>query len=199
MKVFGIGLNKTGTSSLGHALRILGYTDHVDGRKDLLEGWANGQIEPILDAAKAFNNFEDWPWPLVYKELHQRFPDAKFILTKRSSADTWFTSLCNHADRTGPTQQRQWVYGHAMPHDHKAEHVAFYTAHNNAVSAYFQAEAPGQLLEVCWEDGNNWDKLCAFLDKPIPSVAFPHFKPLAEQPKQASKQSLSDKIKRFFS
>ncbi|MFY0608665.1 MAG: hypothetical protein JXR10_18245 [Cyclobacteriaceae bacterium] len=29
MKIFGIGLNKTGTTSLGQALEILGYKKHL--------------------------------------------------------------------------------------------------------------------------------------------------------------------------
>lgn len=198
MKVFGIGLNKTGTSSLGHALRILGFKNHVDGRPDLLKAWANGQVEPILAEATKFNNFEDWPWPLVYQELFDAFPDSRFILTTRSSSEIWFNSLCKHADKTGPTQQRKLVYGFDMPHDHRDEHIDFYNQHNANVISFFEKYAPEKLLKICWEDGQNWEKLCAFLELEVPEVDFPHVKPFVDAPKKESSKSPSI-WKRWFS
>lgn len=196
MKVFGIGLNKTGTSSLGHALRILGYADHVDGRPDLLKNWADGEIEPILSEAKGYNNFEDWPWPLVYKELFNAFPDSRFILTKRTSPETWFESLCNHADRTGPTQQRKLVYGFEMPHEYRAEHIEYYNTHNDRIEAFFKEHAPNKLLVVCWEDGNNWNRLASFLNKEVPTVPFPHVKPLTGQ--KPDRKSMLAKVRSWL-
>ena len=199
MKVFGIGLNKTGTSTLGHALRILGFKQHVGPRTDLLQQWAAGNIEPIIDAAKHFNNFEDWPWPLVYKELYQQFPNAKFILTIRSSPDVWFRSLCKHSERTGPTKQREWVYGHALPDQHQEEHIAFYEKHNAEVIRFFEDQAPDKLLVINWTDGDNWAKLCGFLHTELPSVPFPHIKPLEENNRQwKSPAGRMEKLKNRF-
>ncbi len=98
---------------------------------------------------------------------------TKFILTRRPSAEVWYESLCKHAARRGPNEVRKAIYGHAMPHDQRAEHVRFYEDHLDLVRAYF-ANRPGDLLEVCWEEGDGWNELAAFLDLPAPDLPMPH-------------------------
>jgi hypothetical protein len=173
MKVFGIGLNKTGTTSLGHALEILGQQKHISCNSRLTKYWANNNLSPIISIAEKYDNFEDWPWPLVYKELYNEFEDAKFILTKRSSAEKWYESLCKHSLKTGPTEFRRLIYGHSMPQGFKTEHIQFYNRHNKEVIKFFQQNAPDKLLVISFEDGNNWQKICGFLNKEIPKIEFP--------------------------
>ena len=87
-KVFIIGFHKTGTSTLGKALQILGYT--VCGSlKEAYDYDLNKDVKSyILEKAKpllnTYDSFQDTPWFLIYKELYQLYPDAYFILTKRS-------------------------------------------------------------------------------------------------------------------
>ena len=85
-----------------------------------------------------------FPQSLMYREIDGRFPGSRFVLTRRTSSDVWFESMCKHAEWTGPTVHREMIYGHAMPHDHKAEHVARYEAHNAAVLEHF-ADRPDDL------------------------------------------------------
>ena len=127
----------------------------------------------IYQVAKENNNFEDWPWPLVYKEMYEKYPDAYFILTVRKSAEIWYKSLCKHAERIGPKKIRKRIYGYYMPQYHKREHISFYEKHNQSVIEFFQKNAPERLLVVCWENGNGWNELCHFLNKEIPDVDFP--------------------------
>ncbi len=173
MKVIGVGLNKTGTSSLGRALEILGFDQHLSHDLVLTQKWREGKTSEILKKAEAYNNLEDWPWPLLYKELEQQFPDARFILTKRRSPEVWYDSLCRHAYRSGPTSFRKWVYGYYMPQGFKEKHIQFYHNHNKAVVNYFKENAPEKLLEVCWENGEGWRELCHFLEKEMPNIPFP--------------------------
>lgn len=173
MKIFGVGLNKTGTTSLGNALEVLGYKNHISCNWPLTKLWSENNISPILEEAEKYNNFEDWPWPLLYKELYEAFEDAKFILTTRSSADEWYTSLCNHALRTGPTEYRKKIFGHYMPYDYKDHHINFYNKHNEDVINFFNKHAPEKLLVINFKDGHNWEKLCDFLNVEIPETAFP--------------------------
>ncbi|MEM8907768.1 MAG: sulfotransferase family protein [Bacteroidota bacterium] len=173
-KVFGIGLHKTGTTTLGSCLRILGYTPHVSHHLEALKHWkANDweQLWPIIDAHRSF---EDWPWPLLYPQLYERYPNSKFILTLRSNRQVWYQSLAKHAQRTGPTEFRQLIYGYAMPEDNKAHHLQFYDHHLREVQAFFEKKAPDKLLVVCWERGDAWPVLCDFLGKEVPDLAFPH-------------------------
>ena len=172
MKVFGIGLNKTGTKTLGSCLQAFGFR-HRSYDPLLLAAFSKGDLETIYRVSDAYESFEDWPWPLLYREFDARYPDAKFILTIRKDPQTWFESLCRHADRTGPTSDRQIVYGYPEPYDQKEEHLRVYNRHNTDVSDWF-AGREHRLLRVCWEGGDGWEKLAEFLGLPVPAISFPH-------------------------
>ncbi len=127
----------------------------------------------LIQIMSAFDSFEDWPWPLVYREIDRAFPGSRFILTMRSSPDVWYDSLCRLAEMVGPTEYRKIVYGHAMPQGHKSDYIAVYERHNEEVQEYFSSR-PGQLLVVSWDKGDGWDELCGFLGLQRPGVPFPH-------------------------
>ena len=38
----------------------------------------------------------------------------------------------------------------------------------------FFACEPNRLLEICWENGDGWQQLCAFLGCPVPTMPLPH-------------------------
>ncbi len=93
-KVIGIGLNKTGTTTLAECFRLLGYKNHVSCRPDLLALYKNGNLAPIYEIIEHNETFEDWPFPLIYREIFFKFGScARYILTKRQNAITWLTSL----------------------------------------------------------------------------------------------------------
>ena len=172
MKVFGIGLNKTGTKTLGQCMSVLGFKNKSYDL-DLLQDFAIGDFNRIMKVSEIFDSFEDWPWPLLYQEFDKKYPDALFILTTRTDSTTWFNSLCKHAERTGPTQARKIVYGYLMPMENPDYHMSFYSRYNDDVENYF-LKRPEKLLKVCWEQGDGWNKLCSFLDLPLPVIPFPH-------------------------
>ncbi len=173
-KIFVIGLNKTGTTSLGRALEILGYDRHKTYDLELTRAWSEGNFEPLFAVADRHNNLEDWPWPMTYEEMYARYPNAKFILSTRSSPEVWFQSLCKHALRIGPSEYEKIIYGHYMPHDFEDEYLAFYEEHNQSVLDFFASKNPTKLLEFCIEKDHGWEKLCTFLDQPTPSEVFPN-------------------------
>lgn len=171
MKIVGIGLNKTGTTTLGYCMRFWGLR-HISCSKDAFTLWRDGNYDAIFQGMTQFDSFEDWPWPLMYREIDRAFPGSRFILTTRKDPETWFGSLCRQADTTGPTDFRRYIYGYAMPRGHESEHIRFYLDHNQAVRDYFR-DRPESLLEVCWENGDGWDELSGFLGLPRPDVTFP--------------------------
>jgi hypothetical protein len=173
-KIFGIGLNKTGTKTLHECGKILGY-DCYSCDKDLLEDVTlKKYFGNILTTVEKYNFFEDWPWPLIYKELDYYFPSSKFILTVRKDAFTWYESLKKHSLRTHPVNHcRKLAYGYNYPHCKKWEHVLFYLRHNEIVNRHFVGRR-NDFIELCWEEGDRWDKLCNFLGKNVPNVPFPH-------------------------
>lgn len=163
-RVVGIGLNKTGTKTLRACLREWGYR-HRTYDREAFASLESGDVEGVLDSMDDFDSFEDWPWPLLYREIDARYPDARFVLTTRADADTWYRSLCKMTVRIGPLDVEEPVYGHAMPQGHRSEHIEFYERHNREVRAHF-ADRPGKLIEICWERDGSADRLADFLGEP---------------------------------
>jgi len=142
--VYGLGLPKTGTTTLIEALKILGYKD-----SEIVVG------------------------DYVYFLDHDKF-DGKMILTVRESPEKWFDSVeawsripRSEYSKNSRMNQRKKMYGYAMPQQHKDHFIGRYNKHNAKMRKY-------KPLVVCWEKGDGWYPLCAFLNKPIPKVPFPH-------------------------
>jgi Sulfotransferase domain len=174
-KIIGIGWAKTGTTSLGEALRILGY-DHQTQRLDLVADLARGDLSRILAIAAEKDSFDDWPWLLLFRELDGAFPGSKFILTVRDP-EPWLASYVNMLKNEGPASEelnriRSTLYGLPFPDVTPEQLVARYDAHNRAVIEHFR-DRPESLLIVNWAEGDGWEQLCAFCGKSVPEVPFP--------------------------
>lgn len=169
MKVIGIGLNKTGTKTLGHYLSNMGLR-HTSFSLELFNHYKSGNLSQVLDFMDDYDSFEDWPWPLIYKEIDEKYEDAYFILTKRKSVESWYKSLCKMAVRKGPLVQfEKYIYGSGMPQGRKKEYFEFYNNHNEEVEEYFK-DRPGKLLKLCWEKGDNPNKIASFLGLPETTI-----------------------------
>jgi len=160
-KVFGIGLMKTGTSSLGACLDGLGYKHRTYFPK-LIRQIHRGELDEVWEVADHYDSFEDHPWPELYEQLDERYPDAKFILTERRDAETWFGSLAAHAKRMGPTAERYILFGHGWPLSDPEGHLDRYRSHSEGVRAHF-AGREDKLLVVCWETGTTAKDVAEFL------------------------------------
>jgi hypothetical protein len=169
-KVFGVGLGKTGTTTLRTSLDILGY--NVSENVHLLREYHKGNLDYIFRFSDEHDAFQDFPWPFLYKEMDNKYENAKFILTKRKNSREWFGSLKKHADITGPTEAKKLAYGYVMPYGLREEHVEFYERHNEQVKKYFEGRE--NLLEVQWEEGDGWEEICEFLGHSVPKEPFPH-------------------------
>jgi len=175
VKVFGIGLSKTGTSSLKLALETLGY--RVSGSNRALLGRVRmGDVEAALSWTERFDGFEDWPYPLLYRECFEKYGDqARFVLTVRASPPKWFRSIQAHSRQSRLFRGQKSTYGYYRPFGRERDYLAIYETHNAAVREFFYAQgAEAQLLEVCWESGSGWEPLCSFLGEPVPQAEFPH-------------------------
>lgn len=181
-KVVGIGLPKTGTTSLGYCLRRFGYK-HQTFDMDLALKVKRNRIDEVMKEAEKHESFEDWPWFLLYKEFDQKFPNTKFILTLRKDTATYVKSLQRHHDREGIRNKdfikpHWWDEVHGMdPHQWDYEKSAQrYERHNRSVLDYFEGRSDEDLLVVCWEKGDGWHRLCQFLNKQTPAEPFPHLR-----------------------
>lgn len=165
---FCIGFQKTGTTSLGYALHLLGY--RVAGSSQI------DRTPPIDDIkerayalAEKYDAFQDMPWCLFYKEFDKAYPDAKFILTLRE-ANTWHGSMRKHfPDKLARLEKLVYDV------DHATENVALlntYVSHIEDVKRHF-ADRLGKLLMIDEAKDNDWEPICGFLGTKIPSRPYP--------------------------
>jgi len=175
MKIFCIGFQKTGTSSLRDALQQLGYSvTGVFGRDVSLEELKATYVERGLEIARGVDAVEDMPWPLMFRELDREFPGAKFILSVRDT-DKWYKSIAGHFG-ANPYHIQQLTYGDDAPAPvgNEQRYREVYDAHNAMVRKYF-ADRPNDLLEFWLERGDGWSELGTFLGrKDVPTGPFVH-------------------------
>ncbi len=169
-KIFCIGFHKTGTTTLDVALETLGYS--VCHAVEIDNPNIASEAESIaFGLVEKFDAFQDNPWPILYKELDAKFPGSRFILTVRPAND-WIKSVVDHFGTTD-TPMRSWIYGVGHPVDNEPTYLRRYDKHNWDVVEYFQSR-PSDLLIMRITDGDGWEKLCSFLERPVPGVPFPH-------------------------
>ena len=182
MKIFGIGLNKTGTSTLREALQVLGFKNLASVQPQLIRQIRNNDFRETYRIIDENDGFEDLPWAALYKHIDKNVPDAKFILTIRKSPLQWFESLSAHSYKIGPSGTHQLFYGFYNLWLSRTHLIYLYNAHLKAVQSYFK-DRPDKLLTVCWEDSDGWEKFCGFLGKEIPDVPFPHINKRSDRKK----------------
>jgi hypothetical protein len=175
MKVFATGLNKTGTTSLGKAFRLLGLRTAGLNRRVFLET-RYGRWASAFGVTDNHEAFHDWPWGLVYSQMSEAYPDAKFILTLRDP-DEWFDSMVRYGKTHSiDTVYRRVYFGIDDPQEeHREMCKGIYISHIQDVQTWFAqcVRQPNRLL--CIETNElAWEPICSFLEVPIPDVPFPH-------------------------
>lgn len=115
--------------------------------------------------------FQDNPWPIIYKELDERYPGSSFILTIRDP-DAWIGSQVKHFGML-ETCMRKWIYGVGCPEGNEDIYLTRYQQHNEEVLDYFKNRKDDLLvMDLAQMDG--WSMLCPFLGKKVPRKPFPH-------------------------
>jgi hypothetical protein len=173
-KIFGVGLNKTGTRSLAAGLRQLGFRTlhkgdratshlvhraHAEGRP-LLSG-VGEQFDAYLDVAALVQ---------MFRVLDHQYPSSKFILTTREE-EGWLASREKHVLANQVRRQDGRYDGQWLTVDRDAWHLER-MAHHADVRAYFAAR-PDQLLVMDVIGGDGWSVLCPFLGVRPPLSPFP--------------------------
>jgi len=160
---WGVGLARTGNTSLCAALRLLGFDPVAQ--------------DPAFDAMRDLHAACGNTVVLHYKYLDFVFPGSKFILTTRPVRD-WLGSMeRSHLKNPRP------IEGH---HDRIARRMAIYETvgydaevltgayqrHHAELRRYF-AKRPQDLLALDIASGEHWDRLCAHLHVARPDFDFP--------------------------
>jgi len=198
MKVFCIGRNKTGTSSLELALKELGYkTGSQPQGEVLIRQWKDNNFSPIIELAKTADAFQDIPFSYdnTYKHLDLAFPNSKFILSVRNSPEEWYNSLVRfHSKLFGngqiPTSTqlknntlhwKGWIYEtmhnlYQTPENdpyNKEILINHYINYNKEVINYFKGKS-NNLLVINLKEKDSYLKFCKFLEKNPIRNNFPH-------------------------
>src|SRR5690606_27053905 len=95
-KIFCIGRNKTGTTSLAAEFQELGFpVGRQRTAEELIDFYIRGDFKPIIEYCKSAQVFQDVPfsWPVTYRHLDEAFPNSRFILTIRDDSEEWYNSL----------------------------------------------------------------------------------------------------------
>lgn len=174
MKVFGIGLSKTGTTSLARALETLGFKV-----KDCMgvTKYIKGDPASIDQAALvSYDAFTDTPIPSFYRELDLLYPGSKFILTTRD-IEGWLKSCKkqftkNLAEKRSDAGNQLFLDLYDTVVFDEEKFKAGYKKFTDGVFHYFKGR-PDDLLVIDIARGEGWEKLCPFLDKPLQTIPFP--------------------------
>jgi hypothetical protein len=163
---------------------MLGYKSiHYDTARlnDVLDG-ANRR--PTFRCYDDIDAVSDLPAALFYRELLTAYPEARAILTVRDT-ESWWRSIealyTRFPTPPGLDLRQPWditrfravvrnvAYGSSSPKEFLYKKK--YSEHN----AHVRREIPpARLLVIDIVGGEGWQKLCPFLETPIPNTPFPH-------------------------
>lgn len=193
LALIGAGLGRTGTLSLKSALERIGYGPcchmiEVLAAPQRARHWLEKTRSGAHDWDAIFQGYRatvDWPAAAFWRELAQRYPSAKVLLSLRD-ADRWYDSVMNtiYAVMTQPPPEHapETIHDfHKMVYElvyertfggrlgERAHAKRVFEAHNQAV---IDAIPASRLL--VYRAGDGWEPLCRFLGVPVPEEAFPH-------------------------
>ncbi|MDX1528057.1 MAG: sulfotransferase [Gammaproteobacteria bacterium] len=190
LEVIGAGFGRTGTESMKLALEQLGFgpchhMKEVLANPEQLQIWraiARGDPPDWEAAFAGYGSAVDWPSAFFWRELSEVYPEAKIILTVRTS-ESWHKSMSNtifkvleastDPESIGLKLIAERVFGgRFLDRDHA---VAVYEKNNADVQAALEDD---RLL--VYHLGDGWEPLCRFLDRPVPDSPFPRSNSTAE-------------------
>jgi hypothetical protein len=189
-KIFGIGLSRTGSTSLTEALTVLGYearhfpVDMVT-QKEYRAFFEQPRERLELTVLKSAVALTDNPVSVVYPALDAAYPGSRFILTTRAkddwlrSCERWWTNaidpwvINDWEGISGPFMTLVTTVVYGTPRFDRDRFAATYDAHLSQVADYFRGREDDLLvMDICAGDG--WRKLAPFLGDRIPRGPFPH-------------------------
>ncbi|MEM7168266.1 MAG: sulfotransferase [Planctomycetota bacterium] len=197
-KVFVIGRNKTGTTSLGRALQELGFRlGKQSVAEGLLEDWGRRDFREVIRYCRTADAFQDTPFSLdyTYQVLDHAYPGSRFVLSVRDSADDWFDSLtrfqsqmigkgrlptaadlqaCEYRYQGWLWRTHQLIYGatEATLYDRDL-YCTHYENYNRGVRHYFR-ERPQDLLVLNLANDSAMLDLANFVDRTPQGLSMPH-------------------------
>ncbi len=221
LKVVGAGFGRTGTLSLKYALEKLGFGPcyhmmEVFPRPEHVKAWHRLAFTGEMDWESLFHDFQatvDWPSARWWREIAEHYPDAKVILSLRSS-ESWYKSMSEtiYQPMKNPVRDgvpelvrlqnemaRKAILADTFDNrfEERAHAIEVFTQHNREVRNTID---PSRLLVFEARDG--WEPLCRFLNVPIPADPYPHVNDTAstqtmiQQMREVKRERSSEPVKK---
>ena len=196
LKVFCIGLNKTGTTSLVDAWKELGYTKIYSGYDkptlskimpnkfvfedgNIINSGFNNDYYILKLLISGYECMKDRPFNTnnLYRWLEKNYYNSKFILTIRDEEEWWnsvnkWLSFTTESDKIKGEMRINLYKKHFNTTEFtKDSFIDYYRDYNNKVKEYFKGNPNFLEINIC--NGEGWELLCPFLNKPIPNKEFP--------------------------
>lgn len=203
LKIIGTGLGRTGTHSLKLALEQLGFSKcyHMEnlltnpGDIDYWEAASEGKTVNWDELFSGYQAAVDIPAFIYYKELMQKYPDAKMIHTTRNP-ESWYRSFGDTiVKQSKPSIGKILSMSIRLPFsaklrgqlrvfkfagkflknflpagfENKEKTLAAFNDWNKQVMNTVPKE---KILVFDVKEG--WEPLCRFLNVPVPQTPFPH-------------------------
>jgi hypothetical protein len=174
---------------------------------DFYEAYVNKGQADWDKIYKGYTAAVDWPTTSFYKELSEKYPDAKVLLTVRS-ADSWYKSAKNtihkssiHMKNAEPGS-RMYMFVHMISNvildGRLADEEAF--ADEEAMKKSFldhieevKRVIPAERLLVM-ELGEGWERMCKFLGKEVPNEPYPSVNSTEEFTKMINDKEIVNRL-----
>ena len=188
-RIFGIGLSRTGTTSLTFALEMLGYRSvHFPtdprSRTEIMRALRNSPASLRLSILDDVDAVTDTPVCATFPALDAAYPGSRFLYTVRDKEEWlkscerfWATVLepycrANPADATVAyvTTVCDRIYG-GIEFD-RVRFAGAFDDYEAQVTTYFR-DRPNDLLTIDICGGEGWPPLSRFLGAPAPRGRFP--------------------------
>lgn len=191
LEIIGAGFGRTGTLSIKVALETLGYgrcyhMSEVLANPPHVPVWQAAQARKEVDWEALFDGYRaavDWPACTFWRELAERYPEARVLLSTRDP-ERWWESVNNtiypltrRAMQAEEPQVRTWAEwsNHLIwetVFEGRFEDRAFaIEVYNRNLEEVKNSIDPERLLVFAASQG--WGPLCEFLGAAVPECEFP--------------------------
>jgi len=214
MKVIGSGFGRTGTLSMKYALEELGFDpcyhmQEVVKNPSHLKLWHDIVMGKPKNWDKIFTGFRatvDFPASIYYKELMEKYPDAKVVHTIRDPErwynsthetiyqvgfvfPTWVKTIIPPVRRFVGIAEMMWT----LVFDDRFEDRDYAIQVFNEYTEEVKRTVPPERLLV-FEVKQGWEPLCEFLGVPVPDTPFPHVNDREEMLNRMKKMRLVSRL-----
>ncbi|MFO8026571.1 MAG: sulfotransferase [Opitutales bacterium] len=183
-KIFILGVNKTGTTSVESALKVLGYKLTTFNPRLFRSLRKCSNLERLFEEAEYYDACSDIPYFSYFRELDKKFPGSGFILTVRNPED-WYNSFRKFYHRWDLDFLEQAIFRKSFRGEYqfftdeaavnlKSEFIRAMLDHNENVRRHFKGR-PNDLKVIDLHQGEDpWVALCELTGSQHPGIEFPN-------------------------